>query len=152
MPRRSFRRGGGGTVRVQLAAEELRILSGLAAEMAELLAEGVPDNVRARLYPPAYHGDPAKEAEYRRLMASDLEERKAADLATLRATLERKPIVLQPEEAHAWLGALQDMRLALGTILGIERDGWEAETTDDPEMAVLHYLGYLQDSLVRLML
>ena len=46
----------------------------------------------------------------------------------------------------------KDMRLALGTMLGIEEDGWESEDVDDPQMAILHYLGFVQDSLVRLVM
>jgi len=147
LPRRSVRRRGD-AVRVELPDEELDVLRHLGAEMAGLLAGGPPDEVRERLFPAAYD-DAMKEAEYRRLTASDLEERKAADLAMLRASLERSPpIDLSPEEAGAWLGALQDMRLTLGTMLGVEEDGWEGETDDDPQFAVLHYLGFLQDSLV----
>ena len=146
MPRRSVRRHGDG-IRVDLPREELEVLRSLGAEMAALLASDPPDEVRERLFPPAYD-DAVKEAEYRRLTASDLDERKAADLATLRASLERRPpIDLTSEEAGAWLGALQDMRLTLGAMLGIEDDGWEGED-DDPQFAVLHYLGFLQDSLV----
>ena len=151
MPRRSFRRARGGKIRVDLPAEELSVLEHLASEMAGVLGEP-PDEVRERLYPRAYD-DAVKAAEFRRLMASDLEERKVADLATLRASLAGpRPLELSPEEARAWIAALQDMRLALGTMLGIEEDGWESEDVDDPQMAVLHYLGFVQDSLVRLVM
>jgi hypothetical protein len=120
--------------------------------MDDLLGGNAPEEVTQRLYPKAYD-DAREDAEYRRLMARDLEERKAADLATFRASIDRKPpLVLDGDEVRSWLGALQDMRLALGTALGIEEDGWEdemGESSDDPQMALLHYLGYLQDSLIR---
>ena len=152
MPGRRFRRGRDGAVKVALPSEEVGVLRTLAGEMAGLMGDGMPDEVRERLFPPAYRDDAAKDAEFRRLMAGDLEERKAADLATLRATLERHPLELSAEEASAWLGALQDMRLTLGTLLGIEEDGWESEDMDDPQFAVLHYLGFLQDSLVQVLM
>ena len=152
MPRRSFKRGPEGTIKVNLPAEELSVLASVAEDVAEALNDGLPDEVRQRLFPAAYD-DAVKEAEFRRLMAGDLEERKAADLATFRASLLRgPPLVLDGDEARAWLGALQDMRLALGTMLGIEQDGWEADDTDDPQMALLHYLGFVQDGLIRLVM
>src|SRR2546427_3836083 len=89
LPPRRFRRRGE-VIRVELPPEELDVLRNLAGEMAGLLATGVPDEVRTRLFPPAYD-DAMKEAEFRRLMASDLEERKAADLATLRISLDQEP-------------------------------------------------------------
>ena len=134
-------------IRVDLPDEELDMLRLLAGQMAELMEDGPPDEVRDRLFPPAYD-DAIKQAEFRRLMATDLEERKKADLQTMRATLERSPVDLEPEHAAAWLSSLQDMRLTIGTLLGIDHDGWESEDIDDPQFAVLHYLGFVQDSIV----
>ena len=39
-----------------------------------------------------------------------------------------------------------EARLVLAARLGITEDGWEDDA--DPEMALLGYLGYLQDGLV----
>jgi hypothetical protein len=149
LPSRKFRRGREGRIEARLEVEEVDLLRHMADEMTQLLDDGAPDEVRERLFPLAYRDDAIKQAEYRRLMAGDLEERKRADMATLRATLDLTPITLDGDEARAWLFAIQDMRLTVGTLLGIEEDGWEAEEPpDDPQFAVLHYLGFLQDALV----
>ena len=74
-------------------------------------------------------------------------------LATLPA--EGGQVRLGPEDAQAWLRALNDVRLAIGTVLGITEDyedELEAASWSDPRSAYLeiyHWLGYLQDSLVR---
>ena len=43
-----------------------------------------------------------------------------------------------------------EARLVLADRLGIEDDGWEAETElqSDPELVLLGWLGYLQDAAV----
>ena len=43
-----------------------------------------------------------------------------------------------------------EARIILAARLGIVEDGWEqdVESSRDPEMALLGYLGYLQDALV----
>ena len=52
----------------------------------------------------------------------------------------------------AWLAALNDLRLILGTQLGIERDGdGEDVSGDDPQApryAIYHYLGWLESQVV----
>ncbi|GGG25170.1 hypothetical protein GCM10007304_43760 [Rhodococcoides trifolii] len=61
-------------------------------------------------------------------------------------------IVLTPEQADAWLAALNDVRLALGTTLGIEADTPDAFEADDPRaphLDVYHWLTWMQDSLVQ---
>ena len=62
---------------------------------------------------------------------------------------------LTQDEAQAWLGALNDVRLALGVRLEITED-YEDEMAQadwaDPRSAYLevyHWLGYVQDSLVQ---
>jgi uncharacterized protein DUF2017 len=149
LPGRSFSRADDGAVTVDLPADDLSVLGNLAAEMRGLLEGELPDDVRARLYPKAYD-DESLEVEYRGLMARDLEERKVSDLTTMSQTLSREaPFSLSLDEAAAWLGALQDMRLTLAVMLGIEEDGWESEEDlSDPQLGLLHYLGFVQESLV----
>jgi hypothetical protein len=68
-------------------------------------------------------------------------------------------IVLDEESSEAWLRALNDVRLALGTRLEVRDDtDLEAELDDavlhDPtsarvgQLSLYAYLGYLQESLV----
>lgn len=63
-------------------------------------------------------------------------------------------ITLNPEQADAWLNALNDVRLALGTALGIEADTPDHLDEDDPRapsLEVYHWLTWMQDSLLQAM-
>ncbi len=64
-------------------------------------------------------------------------------------------IVLTPEQAHSWVTALNDVRLALGTALGIDSDTPDELDSDDPraaDMDVYHWATWVQDSLVMAMM
>ncbi|MFD6896881.1 DUF2017 domain-containing protein [Rhodococcus sp. NPDC060086] len=64
-------------------------------------------------------------------------------------------VVLNPEQAEAWLYGLNDVRLALGTTLGIDADTPESLDDDDPRaphLDVYHWLTWMQDSLVQALL
>ncbi|NKR76039.1 DUF2017 family protein [Rhodococcus hoagii] len=61
-------------------------------------------------------------------------------------------VVLTPEQADAWLAGLNDVRLALGTNLGIDSDTPDEVDPDDPRAPhydVYHWLTWMQDSLVQ---
>jgi Domain of unknown function (DUF2017) len=115
------------------------------------------DPVLARLLPDAYRDDPDAAGEFRRYTEQGLRSGKVAAAQTVLATLpaEGGQVRLEPEDAQAWLRALNDVRLAIGTVLGITED-YEDELQQaswaDPRSAYLevyHWLGYVQDSLVR---
>jgi hypothetical protein len=60
-------------------------------------------------------------------------------------------VVLTPEQADAWLTALTDVRLALGTVLGIDAETPDHLDPDDPRgphLDVYHWLTWMQDSLL----
>ncbi|MFJ4651437.1 DUF2017 domain-containing protein [Nocardia sp. NPDC088792] len=61
-------------------------------------------------------------------------------------------IVLNQEQADAWLNALNDVRLALGTALGVNADSPDQLDPDDPRapsLEVYHWLTWMQDSLLQ---
>lgn len=117
------------------------------------------DPVLARLLPDAYRDDPDAASEFRRYTENDLRLRKRDNARTVRADITEAgaegTISLDERHAQAWLGALNDLRLALGTNLDVTEDMEEyAEglLPDDPRaamLAVYHWLGMLQESLVR---
>ena len=75
---------------------------------------------------------------------------RAADRSAFALTVEQAPrgVTLSPGESEAWLRVLGDTRLVLASRLGITDDGWEDQLADDdPSVALLHYLGWLQQSL-----
>jgi hypothetical protein len=131
-------------------------------EMAAMLGTAGPtsppeDPVLARLLPDGYRDDPEAAGEFRRYTEQDLRSGKVAAAQTVLATLPAKggQVRLGPEDAQAWLRAINDVRLAIGTLLGITEDyedELEQASWADPRSAYLevyHWLGYLQDSLVR---
>ncbi len=119
-------------------------------------AERPEDPALARLFPDAYLDDADAAAEFRRFTERDLRETKVAHAQTALETLRRsgEKVTLSADEAAAWLGALNDVRLALGTRLGITEEGMAELASlpdDDPRAATFHvydWLTYLQESLV----
>ncbi len=128
----------------------------LAAEEADVRS----DAVLARLLPDGHRGDTAQDAalaaDYRDLTESALRAGKCDDLATVRATLppDGGQVRLDAEQAGAWLRTTNDLRLALGTRLGVSEDESEFPPDGDPasetgqQMAVYHWLTAVQGSLV----
>ncbi|CAL9550086.1 DUF2017 domain-containing protein [Streptomyces sp. Tu 3180] len=147
--------------------------------LAELFAEGPSeppsDPVLRRLFPDAY-GDPgrsasAKEAEeqrahsaeFRRYTENDLRAGKRENaLAVIRSLDALAPagaggsvLELAPEESRQWLGALNDLRLAIGSRLEIgDEDDNELllhlpdEDPRKPMVMAYLWLGGLQETLV----
>lgn len=64
-------------------------------------------------------------------------------------------VSLTPEQADAWLTAINDVRLSLGTVLEIDADTPDELPEDDPRsghLGVYHWLTWVQDSLVQALL
>jgi hypothetical protein len=170
----------GGRVRLRIGSEEAAVVRLLIGQLLDLLGEGgaaepgseadagLPDlqlsentavsddPVLARLFPDAYREDQNASAEFRRYTEAGLREGKRAAAETVLATLgEGGEIVLGPDEAQAWLRALNDLRLALGVRLDITEetlDQMRSFDWDDPRnagYAAYDWLTYLQESLVR---
>lgn len=127
----------------------------------ELIDPGSRDDpVLERLFPSAYlePEDLDRDAEYQRLVRDDLLEAKLANLDVVTKTLDRGTVSLRrwtvdvsEEEAGAWLGALNDLRLALGVRLGITEDFEGDVDPSDPQAPALHilsYLGWLEENLL----
>jgi uncharacterized protein DUF2017 len=153
---RPFRRRGDELV-ARLVDAEAGIV-GLLLDQLEQLLEADPadsggDPVLARLLPPGHTGDPEIAADYRDLTEEGLRSGKADDLAMVRATLppEGGEIRLDDDQARAWLRTTNDLRLALGTRLGVTA---ETEPPEDPageegsQLAVYYWLTAVQGSLV----
>jgi hypothetical protein len=109
------------------------------------LAAGRDDASLRRLFPPAYANDAEAEEEYRQLMAADLDERRAEALGTLASTAGATE--LSEEQMEAWLRALNDIRLWLGTMLDVSEEEVEDEPEDPPHM-LYHVLTGLQGLVV----
>jgi Domain of unknown function (DUF2017) len=138
-----------GGVRLRLSRDERALLVSLASELRAQL-EGEPtDPSFRRLFPPAYEDD-AEERAYRDLMANELLNGRREALELLERTAEQKR--LSAEEAEAWLRALNDLRLVLGTRLDVQEDTFASDLRPDdpnaPALAVYGYLSWIQEQLV----
>ncbi|MFE9538078.1 DUF2017 domain-containing protein [Streptomyces sp. NPDC006691] len=140
----------------------------LAALFAEGPSEPPSDPALARLFPEAYASEEsdelrAKSSEFRRFTENDLRARKRADaLAVVQGLDSLTPegdggavLRLTAEDSRHWLGALNDLRLTIGTRLDVTDEDESGELyrlpDDDPRkpmvMAYL-WLGVLQETLI----
>jgi hypothetical protein len=147
-----------------------------ADPLESLVGEGGPtvppaDPALARLLPDGYRDDPEAAAEFRRFTERELREGKLANARLLLDTLDQvldRPtapagggpdtpatLVLDDRQAHAWLYALNDLRLALGARLGVEEDyERQVDVLDEedprrPVFGIYEWLTGVQDGLVR---
>ncbi len=122
------------------------------------------DPVLARLFPDAYREDEEAAGDFRRFTEAELRAGKASHAAAVIDDLEDAGLGDQPEpgtmidievdigRAMDWLKTFNDIRLALGTRLGIEDESnLDDLPDDDPRMMVVEiyqWMSYLQESLV----
>ena len=148
----------------RFAADGVAVLRQVASEVIGLLTEGFDhdDPVVERLFPAGYADDPEESAEFRRYTEGDLKTGKIDQAGAILAALPASGgavVRLDDEAAEAWLRALNDVRLALGTRLDVRDDSDLLEELDeavmrDPtssrvrQLTMYQYLGVLQESLL----
>ena len=130
--RARFVRTRDGHYRVRLEPEERALLATLPDQLSSLLAESSDPGATAtsRLFPPAYTDDGERDAEYQRLMRSELVGQRLARLATMRETIDATQ--LTDDQLQAWVKVLNDVRLILGTLLDVSEETSEALDLLDP--------------------
>jgi len=116
----------------------------LASELRSLLDGTTSDPSLRRLFPPGYE-DERDERAYRDLTGGELLDGRREALELLAASAQKDR--LSAEEADAWLRALNDLRLVLGTRLDVE-EGALLDDPRTPELAIYGYLSWLQEQLV----
>ena len=146
---RLVRRTRSGRYQLRLDDDERSLLRSLPSQLRELLTTDDPS--LGRLFPTAYPGDAEREEEYRRLMREDLVERHRAALDVMAETIDAGE--LDEEQLRAWMRAVNQMRLVLGTRLDVSEDmyeeGVDASDTRAPAFALYSYLGWLQEHIVQ---
>jgi hypothetical protein len=158
-----FRRSGSECV-AAFAIDEVRVLRKVAGEVVELLTAGFDhgDPVVDRLFPDIYPDQPEESAEFRLYTEGDLKTGKIDQAGAILAALPDDgpgEVRLDHEAAEAWLRAINDARLAMGTRLDIRGDTDLGDELDDAvlhdpassrvfQLSVYAYLGYLQESLL----
>ena len=146
--RRGIKAQKDGTYRVELPDEERRVLASLPDQLREALDAGEP--TLYRLFPPAHADDDAANEDYARLVGPALVDGKLKALAELERTAHAKR--LDEEELRTWLGALESLRLVLGTQLDVTEESYGPLDTADPDaprLALYHWLSWLQEEVVQ---
>ena len=158
-------------VAVTFESGEVAALRDLARQLTEVLGGGVPDHgtdaVRDRLFPRAYV-DPTEdraERDFQSVVHDDLVLAKSDAIRELLAALDagrerrgRVEVALDSDALEHWVGALNDVRLALGVTLGVTEDSSdESDASSDAEprslgFAMYDWLTYLQGALVDVLL
>jgi Domain of unknown function (DUF2017) len=163
-----FQRRGDGLL-VSLEAAEVELLRSVPSELQTVLggssAKDKDDPVYNRLFPSAYL-DPTEESaeqEWQELVHPELLRERLAALELVATTLDRAvtkrgraELELAPDEVQAWMGVLNDARLALGTRLGVteqtEAEEIEPSGPDAAAHALYAWLTWLQNDLVETLL
>lgn len=150
-------------VEARLGRAEVALLRELCVQLADELADvddsaAVDDPVLGRLFPDGYADDPAAAAELRSLIQDELRDAKLAAARAVVSELDGvRPggrVRLDEDAAQQWLTAFNDLRLVLGTRLGVTEDldfDLDRLPGDDPERIaydIYILLGWLQESLV----
>ncbi len=145
-PIRPNKKGDGFELR--LSENERELLARLPLELVQLLdLDPADDPGLRRLFPDAYSPlDQEHNDEYKRLMHDDLRDRHREALETLAS--DAHATVISAERLYAWMTALGQLRLVIGTRLGVTED---TDPDDSPEFALYGYLSYLQESVVEAM-
>jgi hypothetical protein len=145
-------------------ASEVEVLRDLAGQLDSLYEGGVPargeDPTRDRLFPRAYL-DPTEdeaEGEWQSVVHGDLVRSKSDAVAALLDSLdtgkakrdETVEVTLAPEEVEQWVGALNDVRLALGVVLEVTEDDAVVRPDDPraPGLELYQWLTWLQGTLI----
>ena len=174
---KGFHRHGENSYVAEFAESERDVLLNLIEQLIELLSERVDhghedplaalvgitshdsppeDEVLRRLLPNAY-ADEVQASEFRRYTESTLRGKKQAHAMSMRMHLKASDdgiVDLDHDNANAGLGALNDIRLALGVRLKVAQNSseqLELLAPDDPMrgvFAVYTWLGWLQESLL----
>jgi hypothetical protein len=137
------------------APDDLAHLEAMLHEPGSAVAP--EDPVLARLLPDAYTDDPDAAGEFRMYTEPALRSAKQEVAQQMLDTLPEAGgrIQLTHDQALAWLKALNDVRLALGTKLGVTEEfeqDWAKLKPDDPQWSayeVYAWLGAVQESLVQ---
>lgn len=161
---RQFRRSRGG-VEMRFDAGEVELVKQLVDDLVRRLGavddvEPVADPVLRRLFPDGYADDPNAAAELRSLIQDDLRDGKRASARLVLETLAELPpsgrLRLDGDQAKAWLGTLNDLRLTLGTALDVSEDTELQEQAGDEAAAfalgIYGFLGWMQECLVESLL
>lgn len=146
MARPPVRPLGQGRYRIALPDRTRDLIVKLCDELEALLDSD--SELLVRLFPPPYGDDTERNEGYAALARPELIEHRKRSLAVLRESSRAEE--LQEDQLMAWMRALNDLRLVLGSVVGIDTDdpdiGVHAELAET--YALYEFLGGLLDLIV----
>jgi hypothetical protein len=114
------------------------------------LTHGSGDADLRRLFPSAYPDDPDADSFYRLLSHDELLAKRLANLDLFEEALDAKE--LTEIQLNGLMGAVNDLRLVLGTKLDVSEEQLPDEIDDDdpdgPAFAIYSYLGWILELVV----
>ena len=149
-PGRRVKRNRKGEYELSIPPQERELLRSLPEQLIDRLEAGAGQADLVRLFPPAYNqeSDHKEEEEYRLLMGSDLLDTHREALRTMAATIDADRV--DEGQMMAWLRALNELRLVLGTRLDVTEDQIPPPPTDPraSAFALYSYLSWLQGQII----
>ncbi len=144
--RRPFSRRADGSYDVDLDDEVRGLVLALVGQVRELLSTDSP--ALRRLFPAPYGDDEERNAGYAVLAGAELFESRLSGISEVESTIDAD--VLTEEQLEAWMRSINDVRLVLGTILGIEDESGPLGLSDDqaPMYSAYELLGAVLDAVV----
>jgi Domain of unknown function (DUF2017) len=115
-------------------------------------AQGLLDNrsdpVLRRVFPVAYPGDADAEDSYQELVGSELARKHRDELMVLSETADDSEI--DSAQLGQWLGAIEVLRLMLGTSLDVGEELEDVPESDprSSQVSIYRYLSWLQGEVV----
>jgi hypothetical protein len=144
--KRMVSRSRDGTFQVRFSDDERDLLASLAGQLRDLLVSDETDGLE-RLFPPGYANDPDREQEYQQLTHDELLTKRLASVDVLEQTVTATR--LDEAQLNAWMGAVNDLRLVLGTRIDVTEDmDIELDDPRAPAFAVYQYLTHVLAEIV----
>jgi hypothetical protein len=143
-----------GVTKLSLDEVEVLVLGQLLDELDELVETMERDDeVTSRLFPAGHRDDDGVSQQFRDLTEESLREVRRVRYGVIRAALPPGggSVEISADDQVPWLTTINDLRLALGTKLGVSDEEPDIDPTS-PEAqpwALYYWLTGLQDSLVR---
>ncbi len=147
MFKRRVQRARNGSFQLRITDDERDLVATLTGQLRELLVSESTDGTE-RLFPPGYANDEERQTEYELLTHDELLQSKLAALDVVEQSIAET--TLEEDQLTAWMGAVNSLRLVLGTRLDITEDLDDMEL-DDPRAgayAVYQYLTHLLAEIV----
>ncbi len=144
-----------GTYTLTVERSDRELLNQLFGQFRDVLTDGQDSDTVKRLFPTAYHQDPAHDEEYQRLMRSELLTSHVHSIDHVRELIERSAnvdvLTLTQADLDALMKSTNGIRLLLGTLLAVSEDDHDDIDESDPTFGqhqLYGYLGWLLDWMV----